>query len=430
MTRLAFMSPLPPASSGIADYSVDVLNLLAADHQIDVFHDQAEVTSERLAPGCRLAPAKSFLSAHAERPYELVIYQLGNADCHGFLYDLMARVPGLLVLHDLVLHHSRARMFLDSAPVRAYRADPSSATARAEAEAEIQAYRSEIAYTYPGAAGRLDQTHLSTTGDLLPYAYPLFRIPVECSRATAAHNDFMVAAVRAEVPGRQVFRIPMAIEPVTVPDEVVAQLRARHGIAPGELVVGSFGLATREKRLETVARAVARARALHSRIRLLVVGQVPDPVRLGRLIAELGLTQSTTIAGRVSFHELAAHITLADVAVHLRYPTGRETSAALLRILAQARPPVISDLEHLADIPEDAVVRADVTDEEGEVTRAILNLAASPERRRRLGRRAREHVERNHSGTRCLAGYEGAIEGALQLPSPPAREWPARWLGR
>ena len=42
----------------------------------------------------------------------------------------------------------------------------------------------------------------------------------------------------------------------------MAALRERLGFAPGDFVVGSFGLLTREKQIETLARAVARA-AVH-----------------------------------------------------------------------------------------------------------------------------------------------------------------------
>ena len=131
------------------------------------------------------------------------------------------------------------------------------------------------------------------------------------------------------------------------------------------------------------------------------------------------------ITGRVPLEELPAYMGAADLAVHLRYPTGRETSAALLRVLAQGRPTVISDLEHLADIPDGAVVRADPTDEEGEVTRAILRLhdrAARPAPA--SGRAAREFVKREHSPARCRDGYEAAIARAAALPDPPARPGP------
>jgi hypothetical protein len=95
--------------------------------------------------------------------------------------------------------------------------------------------------------------------------------------------------------------------------------------------------------------------------------------------------------------------------LHLRFPSAGETSAALLRVLAQGRPAAVPDLANLADIPDDAVVKLDVADEEGEATRALLRLAHSPELRERLGRRAAEHVRREHAPARALDTYEAAL---------------------
>ena len=150
-----------------------------------------------------------------------------------------------------------------------------------------------------------------------------------------------------------------------------------------------------------MARAVARAASVLPRLRLLLVGPVPDAARLQELLARLGVRERTVVTGRVPLAELPAHIEAADAVAHLRYPTARETSAALLRILAQGRPTVVSDLEHLADIPAEAVVRADVADEEGELTRAIHRLAGDANLRRRLGAAARDFVGASTLPTAC-----------------------------
>jgi len=425
--RIAFLSPLPPAPTGIADYSAEVLALLAGRHEIDVFHGQEQVDQDRLPRGVRIDHVRAFPPRHYERAYDAAVYQMGNGLDHAFLYEPLARVPGLLVLHDLVLHHSRARTFLESPAAVAYRRDPSDATLRLAAEHDLRMYRDEIGYCYPGQAGRLDEVHLATVGSLLAYAYPLFRLPVEASRVVAAHNDFILEAVREDVPEAETARIPMAVEPVAVPGDAVSRIRERYGLPPDAFVVGSFGLLTREKRIETVARAVARAAALRPAIRLLLVGPVPDPDGLRSLLTRIGVEDRTVVSGRVPFEELPAHIAAADAVVHLRYPTARETSAALLRVLAQGRATVISDLEHLADIPTDAVLRADVTDEEGEVTRALFRLADDSGLRNRLGEAALAFVKREHTAARCLEGYESALVVTARRPVPSPRAWPDHW---
>jgi glycosyltransferase involved in cell wall biosynthesis len=419
LSRIAFLSPLPPATTGIADYAADVLALLAPGHEIHAFHDQAEVDDSRLPDGIKARHASAFLAAQREKPYDVAVYQMGNGPHHGFLYDLMPRVPGLLVLHDLVLHHSRARMFLESPEALAYAREPSNARLRDRARPHLEGYRQELARSYPAQAERLAEAHLATVGTLLPYAYPLFRIPVESSRVTAVHNRFMAEAIQDEVPGAATARIAMPVERVPVDPVAVAALRGRLGIAPAELVVASFGLLSREKRVETVARAVARALPHCPTVRLMLVGPLPDREGLRALLARLGIAERTVVTGRVPLEELPAHIEAADLVAHLRYPTARETSAALLRVLAQGRPTVISDLENWDEIPGDAVVRADTCDEEGALTRAILRLAGRPDERRRLGQRAAAFARETLSRDVARRSYEAALAQALAAGDPP-----------
>ena len=427
MARLAFCSPLPPEPTGIADYAAEVLALLASGHEIDVFHRQPVVAPDAIPPGCGVHPAASLAERHRERPYDLAIHQLGNGRGHAFVYPLLTQVPGLLVLHDLVLHHSRAAMLLDSPAARAYAADPSSAALRDGARGGEDAYAAEVAYAYPGPARRLVAAHLNTTGDLLPYAYPLFQLPVAVSRLTAVHNAAMARAIEAAMPGTAVASLTMPALRVPVGAGAAAACRKALGIRDDELVVACFGLLTREKRMETVARAVARTAVDFPSLRLLLVGHVSEPEPLEQMLRACGVRERTTLAGRVAMASLPAHIESADLVVHLRYPTARETSAALLRVLAQGRPAVISDVDNFAEIPDDAVVRADTSDEEGAVTRAILRLAGSRALRDRLGRRAATFIAERHSPARARESYQRAIEAAIAAPAPRPAGLPAHW---
>ncbi|MGD8895728.1 MAG: glycosyltransferase [Acidobacteriota bacterium] len=425
--RLAVCSPLPPAATGIADYTADVLALLAGRHEIDVFHAQESVERTRLPRECNVLPVSAFLDRQRGRPYDAVVYQMGNGPGHAFLYDILSRVPGLLVLHDLVLHHSRAAHFLEAEPVRAWRRDPADPAAREAARLWLDRWRDELVYSYPRRGERLFEVQLGTLGPLLPYAYPLLRIPVEASRLVGVHSAFAAEAVRAEAPEAEVVHLAMPAEAVVVEPGRVRDTRRRLGFGDEDLVVGSFGLLTPEKRVETVARAVAGVAARDARVRLLLAGPVPDRAQLARMLERLGVAERSVVTGRLPFDELPAHMEAADIVVHLRYPTARETSAALLRILAQGRPVILSDLEHQAEIPPEAVVRADVADEEGEVTRAISSLAVDAERRLELGRQAAAYARREHAPERTRQTWEDALDRLRGRPDPPPRSWPDHW---
>mgnify|MGYP001586188674 FL=1 len=98
--RLDYLSPLPPVRSGISDYSVDLLPHLST---------RADVRVLRL-PDLPLDPevAARFAPVQASRVGEegrIPVYQMGNNRYHAAIFRLAMEHPGILVLHDLVLHH-------------------------------------------------------------------------------------------------------------------------------------------------------------------------------------------------------------------------------------------------------------------------------------------------------------------------------------
>jgi len=66
--RVAFLSPVPPAATGIADYGAEVLAVLAPRHEIDVFHGQRKIDRDSLSGSCAVHSADAFLRRHAAQP--------------------------------------------------------------------------------------------------------------------------------------------------------------------------------------------------------------------------------------------------------------------------------------------------------------------------------------------------------------------------
>jgi glycosyltransferase involved in cell wall biosynthesis len=402
--RLAIVSPLPPAPTGIADYTVDVAKSLSASHTVELFHDQAAVSASLPVPAFHIdeLPGRA---AH-----DAVIYQMGNAPAHDFMYEWMARVRGAVVLHDLVLHHSFARRFLESTESLAYAADPSSDEKRRKAEAGHRLYLNAIDHVYPGLGERLKDAHFNTTGDLLPYAFPLFEPALLGARAAGAHNSFMVDELKAARPDLACVQLAMPIEPAPVNAPTVDALRKRFGLDRHIAVVGCFGLVTREKRIETAARALRRISEIHPRVRLLLAGSVADPAWLEALLDRTGVRERTIVAGRLEDDEFAAAMSISDVVVHLRYPTARETSAALLRVMALGLPVIISDIANQSEIPQDAVKRVNPCDEEGDLARAIDWTLRNPKEARAMGERASRFAATEHSASRTRETYEQLLK--------------------
>jgi glycosyltransferase involved in cell wall biosynthesis len=412
--KLAIVSPLPGAPTGIADYTADIVRALRAEHEIELFHDRAG------PPEVEGAPVFD-ISNLAGRDRDAVVYQMGNGPTHDFMYDWMEKVPGAVVLHDLVLHHAFARRFLQSEASRAYAADPSSREKRNLAEESHRAYLAAIEAVYPDSGERLKDAYFNTSGTLLHYAFPLFEPALRGALAVGAHGPFVVDALREARPDIPATRLAMPATPAPVRDADVDAIRARFGLTRGRPVVGCFGLVTPEKRMETVARAIDRIAPHHPDVTLLIVGHVEDAAWLNGVIRRAGVEGRTRVAGRIEAQAFAASMEVCDAIVHLRYPTARETSAALLRVLAQGRPAVIADIANQSEIPDDVVERVDLTDEEGGTARAIDRLLRDRDRAQAMGQRARRFVLDEHSDARVLETYGRLLKSFAPHYSRPSR---------
>ncbi len=84
--KVALFSPMPPERSGIADYSALLLPGAAGPLR----------GRRRPAAAAKKPP----------RGTDLCVYHIGNnPDAHGWIVDALRRTPGVVVLHDFVLHH-------------------------------------------------------------------------------------------------------------------------------------------------------------------------------------------------------------------------------------------------------------------------------------------------------------------------------------
>jgi glycosyltransferase involved in cell wall biosynthesis len=106
--KLAYVSPLPPERSGIADYSAELLPELSKYYDIDVIVAQEQICNSWISENCPARPVSWFVD-HSDH-YDRVIYHFGNSAFHQHMFDLLRTVPGVVVLHDFFLSGIIAHM--------------------------------------------------------------------------------------------------------------------------------------------------------------------------------------------------------------------------------------------------------------------------------------------------------------------------------
>ena len=406
--KLFVFTPLPPAPTGIADYSFDLLRELSAASE--------DWTVEAISPQQPDDASFPIRTPSSFEPGErgLAMYHVGNSEHHDFVYPAALDHPGVVVLHDLVLHHARLDAYLRSPAVRAYRADIGNLEKRRAALQQLDLYRSEVAAAYPERGEEIAEVALRMGGGRLLYTYPLYEPLVSRSLLTLVHGQSAVGEVREHCPEARVERIRMGM---SLPTPVTREEARRRLGLPGGLLLASFGLVTPEKRIPTALKALARLVQSGVETTYLLVGGTVDHFDAMAEAERLGVASSVRVLGRVSEEEFYLYAFAADLCLNLRYPSAGETSATLLRLLACGRVVLVTDQLHVSDYPDSVVARSQLEGEDEGLYCDIVDLVRNPNRRRRLEESSRAFVASEHAMETMVTDYLNALEVAREIVS-------------
>ncbi len=378
--RLALFSPLPPAKSGIADYSSALLGELRKLAEVDVF-------TEKPAPFDAAA-------------YDGLIYQIGNNPYHVFAYDQALEHPGLVVLHEANLHHLIAEKFIRGG--------------------DWDGYLREVEHDGGADALAYAKQYVRTLERGPDYdGVPMLRRVLERSRGVIVHSDCVAEEVR-----RAGFTGPVARiwHGAWIEEADRMAYRTRLGLDANTPLIGIFGFLKPYKRVAESLRAFARVTRLEPRARLILCGEVHPELPLASLIQGLGLSASVRPLGYTELADFNGYLAACDIVLNLRYPTVGESSGTLLRALGMGKAVVVSNVGSFREYPDDIVLKAPVDATEEEHLFEFLNLlVARPEVRRALGNRAREWVRRECSwpiAARQYADFAAAVRDGREWTPP------------
>ena len=438
---LDLVSPLPPVRSGIADYSRDLLPHLAALADVRLIRLPGQPVAPELAAAWPFADASAVGSASpvpagagpAPGGARLPLYQMGNNRHHEGVLELAMRHPGVLTLHDVVLHH----LLLDLTLGRG----------------DFYGYKERLArdHGWMGEAVAVAK-RWGAYGTAPIFALPAHRTLLRRQRGVLVHSEWAAAVVREENPGLRVRAVPMGVPlPPPADPEAGLAMRRRLGLPEDAPVVGSFGFQTPIKRTALAAAALA-APGLE-RVHLLVVGEEAPGTGVLAAAHRAGVAARVHLTGYLPFADFAGAIAAVDLCLNLRYPTAGETSASLLRVMAAGRAAVVSDYAQFAELPAAIAVKVplnpqypanpantvgpgdtahpqhpeyprlpeDTALEVEALAARLAALLAEPSRLRAMGEAAREHVRRLHDPRLAAAAVAAACAEWAAAPPPDAK---------
>ena len=310
-------------------------------------------------------------------PLPVPVYHLGNNRLHAAIYRESIARPGVVVLHDAVLHH-----FLLGTLDR-------------------ESYIEEFVYNYGEwrrhLAGELWEERGSSSVDARYFGFPMLRRAMETARAVIVHNPGAAAMARAHG-AKSVHVVPHFFEPDDSADCAAAALfRARLNIPPGATLFGIFGYLRETKRVLPSLDAFRRLYAVKPRVALLLAGEAvsPDLLKMLNSAADHPAIHRVGYLDGQAFPAAAAAI---DCCINLRYPGAGETSGIAVRMMGIGKPCIVSDGAQNADIPASACLRVSTgVAEAAELFDHMVMVSGFPRLAREIGDQARRHIRERHS---------------------------------
>ena len=375
--RVALFTPLPPARSGIADYSQALVEPLGRRVELEIF--------PRSNP--HFDPAR----------FDVMLYQVGNNGWHDFVYETALRHPGVVVLHESNLHHLIADLTIRRGDWDAYVREcefEGGAEARAFAE---RVRKLEVGPDYEGL--------------------PMTRRLLERSRGVIVHSEFMAAEVR-----RAGFAGPVAVIPhgAWIPEADGNAYRHKLGLDEFTPLIGIFGYLKPYKRIPQSLRAFRRLVRVAPAARMILVGEPHPEFALEPMIRSMGLSAAVRVLGFAPIEEFVGYLAACDIVLNLRYPTVGETSGTLQRALGLGKAVLVSEIGSFAELPDDVCLKIPDRRGRGRPDFRVPEPAGFPPRSARTGWAPAPAGtwKRNATGSAWPAGTPGSWK-----PMAEGKEW-------
>jgi glycosyltransferase involved in cell wall biosynthesis len=371
---LLLASPLPPAWTGVADYTARLVPHLAEDWDLTVLIGDGD-------PPPRDAGVRMLRMSDWERFPRLVrvdrmLLSLGNSRYHMHVPALTARHGGVVLAHDvwmtalhcLIANDSRDRHALSNVVWERHGRELGSEIRDMELRCPIQESFHEV-------RTRLESANAMLLGAAIPGAH-----------AVLVHSELAARLARIELHGSLVpvkrvpFGHPTIGEPLRVP-------------VPGRIV--SFGMVEPEKRPDVMVESLAYIRQRVPNATLRFVGALGRGMEeLIRSVASVvGVTGAVSWTDRVDELTYRSEFASADIAVQLRSIFNGEASAAVAECLSAGIPTVVTAIGGHSELPTSAVQATPAGCGAYDLSVSIIELLGDEDRKRQLSNGAARHAE-------------------------------------
>lgn len=390
--HLAFVSPLPPERTGIADYSAELLPELMQYYDVELITDQAHIE----LPFALTQRSVAWFEKHAKN-YDRILYQIGNSPFHTHMFALLQRYPGVIVLHDFFL---------------------SGVFAYEEISGQHPGLWTQALFYSHGYWALQSRFHAQTMA-MTKDIYPCNLKVLQKAKGVIVHSDYSKQLARkwyGPTAAADWTMIPLLRAPAPMFDQAAARLAL--GLKTDDFVVCSFGLIDPTKQTLRLVQAWLSSQLNQQRSCKLIFAGANHGGEYGAdlmaCIKQNNCLETVIVTGWLDESQYNLYLQAADMAVQLRVLSRGETSAAVLGCLNYGLPTIVNAHGAMAQLPATAVWMLADEFTDAELIQALECLWKNKQKCEELSVQARALVHTEHAPVLCAKRYAETIETIYQ----------------
>jgi len=320
--------------------------------------------------------------------FDFVFFNIGNnSGNHQYINWLAVSIPGIVIVHDMVMQHFVAEEVFE----RFHRKD----------------FYARLVGEYYGETGLCTVGQSQICSDALRPIYapwdtlhvtnmPLIEPFIECAAAVVVHSAYAEQFVAARYSGPILkLALPWDQKPCLSPQDLDAWRDATITRAVCQVVC--FGYIGRAKCLDLVIAAFADSSLLRHSARLTIVGYPGDreyAEELKTMVHARGLGAVVEFEYSVSDERLLLLKQQADLFVNLRFPNTESASGSMVEQMNSGKPVLVYPSGCYAEIDDDAAVFVRREDGVRGIVNALKAIVSDPQGRIKIGDNGRAYARR------------------------------------
>ena len=390
--RMAYVSPLPPQKTGIADYSSELLPALTEYYEITAITDGDGIDTSRVNQQVCEIQGVEWLRDHASE-FDRVLYHVGNSPFHGHMLSLIKEIPGTVVLHDFYLgdlmHWLETKAGFEGAWTQALYDD----------------------HGYTALKSGDEDLHGSVKH------YPVNFEFLRQATGIISHSDYsreLATAWYSPDIAKDWAVIPHLRSAAETCDDTKKAAKRKLGFSEEQLLICCFGVLSPLKLNRGLLKSWLDTELSQQQLSSLVfVGQDNDDDYTRELKQVIddndagGQVRMTGFAPYELFHD---YLAACDIAVQLRTQSRGETSGTVLDCMNHGVPTIVNANGTMRELDPDSVwmLPDDFTTEQLKI--ALETLAHDESLRKAKAECAQEVIRTQHRPEECAALYHEVIE--------------------